>query len=405
MRGPGIRWAAGALVALVAALFAVAAFPARSGGPSERLGAGPPPGAPPTVATPPPSADGTGGQPAPAGEVFGANVNRLFESDAFDPAARDAQLAALRAAGATVARTDALWELSEPAPPQNGVHHYDWTFDDGIASALAKHGLRWLPVLDYTAGWDQSVPGVDHSPPATMADYADYAAAFASRYGPGGNFWNTHPALPDDPVDTVEIWNEPDNRAFWSPAADPVSYAYMYLQARAAIAARQPSIRVLVGGLWHPATFLGAMLAARPDLAGHVDGIAIHPYGSNPAGVAAGVRSDRGLLDRLGLAKVPLYVTEVGWTTSPPGALHYLPERQRPTYLADTLAGLGRLDCGLAATIVYTWVTEQGNPANSEQWYGISPPSGGRSADTDAFAAGVLAAQAPGRGLEPCTVG
>ena len=67
------------------------------------------------------------------------------------------------------------------AAPVAGVHHYDWTFDDRIAEALATHSLRWLPIIDYTANWAQSIPGVDHSPPAALGDYAAYAAANASQ--------------------------------------------------------------------------------------------------------------------------------------------------------------------------------------------------------------------------------
>ena len=39
--------------------------------------------------------------------------------------------------------------------------------------------------------------------------------------------------------------------------------------------------------------FLAGMLAARPDLRGHIDGVAIHPWGPNPAAVLDHVRSAR----------------------------------------------------------------------------------------------------------------
>src|SRR5438132_1670056 len=48
---------------------------------------------------------------------FGASVNLLFNPPAGAGAEADVQLSALRATGATLARSDALWELSEPAPP------------------------------------------------------------------------------------------------------------------------------------------------------------------------------------------------------------------------------------------------------------------------------------------------
>ncbi len=334
------------------------------------------------------------GLPAPAGEAFGASVNRLFNDSSYSPAQIDAQLAALATTGAIVARSDALWEATEPTAPSGATHHWVWTFDDSIAGALAAHDLTWLPILDYSAPWAQSVPGQDHSPPRSAASYASYAAAFAARYGPGGTFWRDHPQLAARPVTAIEVWNEPDNAQFWTPAPDPAGYARLYLAARAAIDTVDPSVRVLVGGLVNPSTFLPEMVHAVPELAGHVDGVAIHPYGT-PSVVIDKVRSARATLGVLGMGSVPLYVTELGWTTSPPGALDYIQATRRPSWIEHTLAALGHLECGLAATLVYTWVTPQRNPADSQDWFGIHGPDGAATPSTSAFADGLRAAAAP----------
>jgi hypothetical protein len=333
---------------------------------------------------------------------LGASVNRLFNSQTYTAAQIDGQLTALAGTGATIARGDALWEAAEPEPPAGATHHYDWSFADRIAGALASHGLRWLPIIDYSAPWAQSIRGQDHSPPSSPAAYAAYASAFAARYGPGGSFWAAHPELRAEPVDAYEIWNEPDNPAFWSPAPDAAAYAGLYTRAREAIDAVQPGARVLVGGLTHPRTFLPGMLAADPSLRGRIDGVAVHPYGRTPQLVLRSVRNARRALQALGLGAVPLWITELGWTTSPPGALDYLPERLRPRYIEQALSELGHVDCGVAAGIVYTWLTPEANPADPQDWFGIHPPGGGSTADTDAFAAGVRAAQAPGPSLALC---
>ena len=336
------------------------------------------------------------------GVQFGANVNRVFENAAFTPAQVNEQLASLQATGATVARTDALWEFSEPEPPSGGRHRYDWTFDDRVAGALAAHGLRWLPIIDYSASWDRLLPGQLHSPPRSASDYADYAAAFAARYGPGGTFWSAHPSLPALPIDALEVWNEPDNPTFWAPAPDPTRYAQLYQQTRDTVNATTPGIRVLIGGLFAPARFLPALVTVAPALVGHIDGISVHPYGADPNTIVARVVSDRQLLSRLGLGTVPLYVTEFGWTTSPPGARDYLLGQLRPGYLAATLAGLARAGCGLATVIAYTWVTERQDPGLSEQWYGIDSPSGATGPDAAAFAFGLRGARALSRSPGPC---
>jgi hypothetical protein len=334
--------------------------------------------------------------PAPTTQVFGINVNRVFNDLTYNQTQIDAQLAAVKATGATVARSDAFWEAAEPHAPVNGRHQYDWSFDDQVAGSLAAHGLTWLPIIDYTAPWAQSVSGQDHSPPRSSADYAAYAAAFAGRYGSGGAFWSAHPGLPPAPVTVIEIWNEPDNPEFWAPGPDPAAYARLYLEARAAIDAANPAIRVLVGGLTNASVFLPAMARADPQLRGHVDGVALHPYG-NPAVVLARVRGARAALVSVGMGTVPLYVTEFGWTTHPPGAINHAPASRRPADIQSVLQALGHLDCGLAATLLYTWVTPERDATDSQDWYGIANPPDPSAAtpDTQAFAAGLRAAVAP----------
>ncbi|HEX3976318.1 MAG TPA: hypothetical protein VHW96_08625 [Solirubrobacteraceae bacterium] len=334
--------------------------------------------------------------PAPPAQVFGVNVNRVFNDLTYTQPQIDAQLAAVKATGATVARSDALWEATEPHAPVDGRRQYDWSFDDQVAGSLAAHGLTWLPIIDYTAPWAQSVAGQDHSPPRSFADYAAYAGAFAARYGSGGAFWRAHPGLTSAPVSAIEIWNEPDNPEFWVPAPDAAAYARLYLEARAAIDAANPGVRVLVGGLTNASVFLPAMVRAQPQLRGHVDGVALHPYG-NPAVVLARVRGARAALVSAGMGAVPLYVTEFGWTTRPPGAINHAPASRRPADIQSVLQALGHLDCGLAATLLYTWVTPERNATDGEDWYGIANPADPSAAtpDTQAFAAGLRAGVAP----------
>ncbi len=354
------------------------------------------PGAPGVAATP------EAGLPAPGTEAFGVNVNRLFNDFADTAAQIDGQLAAVRATGATVARSDALWEATEPRAPVAGRHDYDWSFDDAIAGALAAHGLTWLPILDYSPSWAASILGQDHSPPRSDADYAAYAAAFAARYGSDGTFWRAHPDLTPAPVTTIEIWNEPDTAEFWAPAPAAGRYADLYLAARSAIDGVNPRIRVIVGGLSDPTTFLPALVGARPALRGHVDGVAIHPYGS-PAVIVARVRAARAVLSSVGMGTVPLYVTEFGWTTEPPGAVDYAAARVRPADITTSFVALGHLACGLAVSLLYTWVTPRRDPADRQDWYGIADPEhpGVATPDIRAFTAGLRAATQPGP-ARPC---
>jgi hypothetical protein len=344
-----------------------------------------------------------GGKPAPTGVALGISVNRLLNDGTYSLAQIGQQLSALQATGVNVARSDALWERAEPAPPVAGVHHYKWRVNDFIATVLALHGIQWLPIIDYTAIWDESIAGYDHSPPRSSVDFAAYAAAFAARYGTGGSFWRTHPRLPAKPITTFEIWNEPDGPGFWLPAPQPDRYADLYLAARAAITAQQPDARVIVGGLTAPTTFLPAMVAARPELRGYIDGVAIHPYATTPAAMLEKIRADRRTLVSLGMGGVPLYVTEFGWSTSPSTSIHYASPTVREGYIQSSFSTLGHIRCGLAAAILYTWVTPQANPADVEDWYGIHPPHGGSDPATAAFTSALgLATAASGPTVAPC---
>jgi hypothetical protein len=96
------------------------------------------------------------------------------------------------------------------------------------------------------------------------------------------------------------------------------------------------------------------------------------------------------------MAAVPLYVTEFGWTTSPPGAQDYLPAARRPAAIEQTLSALAHLSCGLAAIVLYTWVTPQSDPATGGDWFGIHGPGGAATPSSAAFATGLRDAATAG---------
>ena len=382
------KWLQGGGVLLVAAAVLVALL-AHSGGDG---------GSPPSPTPPPGAVTGPGPSGATTAGItlVGANVNRIFDDRAFTPTQEAALARALAATGVDTGRSDTFWELTEPQPPQRGIHRFDWSFDDGVASTLAAAGLRWLPIIDYSAGWARARPELLHSPPRDPAALAAYTAALVRRYGPGGSFWAEHSGLPARPVHEYEIWNEPDSPLFWSPAPSASAYAQLYAAARAAIHGVDPAASVLIGGLTRPVGFLPELLAADPALRGALDGVAIHPYGDSTAAVLGLVRRARATLRSLGLGRVPLLLTEFGWVTSPPGARHYIPAATRPALVRATVAALGHTDCGVAGEVIYTWVTPRANPADPEDWYGLEPPGGGPSADATALAQGTAQARAAG---------
>ena len=317
---------------------------------------------------------------------LGANLNVVFNDPAITPAWREMQLTAAEAHGVRLARSDAFWEATEPVAPRSGVHSYDWSFNDRIATGLATHGMQWLPIIDYTPVWARADPKQIHGPPVLDGEYAAYAAAFARRYGRGGEFWRIHPEVPYRPVTTYEIWNEPDSAPFWTPHPDPVAYADLYLAARRAVHAVEPKAQVVVGGLVPDSSYVARMYAARPELRRLVDGIALHPYGADPDRVFGNVRELRATLRGLGQGRVPILVTEYGWQSVAAGGLQFTSETDKAAFIERTTDALARSDCGIDAVVLYSWITPERDPRSADDWYGVYRPQGGDTPSSRAFA-------------------
>jgi hypothetical protein len=314
-------------------------------------------------------------------------------------------LAAMAAGGVKTVRFDATWATAEPTRPVRRHHRYAWrTFDD-IAGALARHGLRWQPVLAYSAPWTASHRAGPHPPPTSARSYAAFAGAFAARYGVDGAFWRAHRGLPPLPVRSFEIWNEENTGSFWSPGPDARAYADLYAAARAAIHALDPWAQVVVGGLANvrdPSRYVAAMLAHRRDLRGHLDAVGVHAYGASAAAALAAVVRMRRALAALGSAEAPIVVSEFGWMTSGHRAVS---DAWRARQVVALTRALARSDCNVSALQLHTWVRPQPQRATGEG-YGIVRADGRQTATAVRYLAALRAIAAgrvgaPGSDL-PC---
>jgi hypothetical protein len=300
---------------------------------------------------------------------YGVNARLAFSGD---PSSWSISAARIAGLGAGVVRRDASWAGVEPSPPRDGVHLYRWERIDDMVSALAQHGLRLYPIVDYATTW-AGVSGWESPPKASdVANYADFAGALARRYGRKGSFWREHPGLPKFPIEDYEIWNEPNNSHFWPDQSyAPERMAKMYLAAQAQIKGADSSAHVVLGGLAVPGAegFLTRTVLAQPRLRKRLEAVGFHPYGGGPNGglqiTYAEIRSLRSSLSKLVTAySVPIEVTETGWAVPP------TPEAWRSERLQRLAVELPLSNCNVTRFIAFSWTSEESEPS-IEDGYGI----------------------------------
>jgi len=337
----------------------------------------------------------------PAAGYFGVNPGDLFK---LPERQWDAHLQTMKQHGVEVVRLGAWWSDLEPGPPVDGVHRYSWSELDPKVAALARNGLRWEPLISFSATWGSTVEGDYNAPPKGTENMAAFAGALAKRYGPGGEFWAANPQLPQLPVEAYELWNEQNAALYWSPASSaPEKYAELYQAVRNAVHAAQPAARVVVGGLAAtvdgvlPADdFMRRMLAHRPGLRGNIDAVGLHPYARDPEGVLENVAKFRARLDAIAGPGIPIEITEIGWTTVD------VSESRRAANLGEVTSKLSRSDCGVERLMAYSWVGPELDSGDREQWFGIVRKDGTPRPSASAFADAIRSARASGDTVSVC---
>ncbi|MBN1814021.1 MAG: O-antigen ligase family protein [Anaerolineae bacterium] len=171
-----------------------------------------------------------GGFPAP---VAGAGVpmpgvNVALEQ--YDSEALETTLTRIEEGGFTWVRQPFYWSQIEPEPSRalsTSKGQFDWSMPDRTLAALARH-----PQLQLVAVLDDDPP----VPPDDPNRFAEFAAAFAARYGAQ--------------VNTYQIWDEPNLADHWGGGpVSPPAYADLLARAANAIRASDPDARIILAGL------------------------------------------------------------------------------------------------------------------------------------------------------------
>jgi hypothetical protein len=300
-----------------------------------------------------------------------------------------------RATGARWLREDFEWDLVQPRP-----NEWDWSRYDGVVAGAAARGMVVLPLLSGSASW--AAPAWNVFPPDRAA-YGEYVARVVARYGPGGTFWRSRPALAEYAPTHFELWNEPYLELFSIDRVDPARYARLVRTAVAAGRAANPRARFLIeadtfytAGPGDYRNWIHDMYRAVPGLSRWFDGVAVHPYSSERSpDVYTPRRPTRWQFRRIeeeraafvshGAADKPFWITEIGWSTCG-GDTDCVSEGVQAANIARVFE-LARTRYRSFVEAVFVYHLDDWGPAdgsNKDYWFGLTRRDGSRK---PAFAA------------------
>lgn len=262
-----------------------------------------------------------------------APQDRLTEDDA----------ARMSRGGIESVRLPIAWSAIQPRRTSD----YEWDAVDAQVEFAARNGMEVLPVLYHAPRW--ATGDSTRLPVGTASQrtaWKKFLTAAVERYGPEGEFWEPDPVeeartacsvcpeqasglvsrvaadTPPTPIRIWQIWNE-ENFFYFTKPASPTRYARLLKVSRPAIRTVDPAAKVILGGLFGnpkerppramPATRFLAKLYAVPQIKAYFDGVALHPYSADTAGVRKLSEAIRQIMRRNGDARTGFYITEVGW--------------------------------------------------------------------------------------------
>lgn len=221
-----------------------------------------------------------------------------------------------------------------------------WNGPDEIFESATRAGIGVLPVLSDAPSWavpSGRVPGGGGSKapahlPVSGAAASGWKALLrqaVERYGPGGQFWASHPSLPERPIRLWQIWNEP-NFKYFVTKPNPTEYGKLVSASSAALKAADPGAKIVLAGLfaqpsgarnaagkhtglnWFASDFLEKMYKTTPGIKAKFSGFALHPYSYGYRQLTPEIEEVREVAASFHDGSKGLWITELGWSSQPP---------------------------------------------------------------------------------------
>jgi hypothetical protein len=218
---------------------------------------------------------------------------------------------------AQYARIFVRWDDFEPSGPLSNYSGSRLDTYDVAVQKLTAAGVKPIFVVLGTPSWANGGSSDFLLPPTNPADYAHFLSVFVTHF--------------KGQVAAYEVWNEEDEADFWHPAPDVNRYVALLKAAYPAIKAADPSAVALMGPLTgNNYQFLQSVYSAGGG--GSFDAVGVHtdtacldrgPYsfyreadGRLARFTFLGYRSVREVMVANGDAAKPIWMTELGWTST-----------------------------------------------------------------------------------------